>query len=70
MCPMDSIAEFIFVHNGKASRVHDHVSPLLWLCLQLHPHSGDEPMRWAGWQCSRVRWEVDSSAEWKRGGGG
>lgn len=24
---MDSIAEFIFVHGGKASRVHGRVSP-------------------------------------------
>lgn len=51
MCPMDSIAEFIFVHSGKASRVHDCMRSLLWLCLQLHPHSGEEPMRWTGRQC-------------------
>lgn len=47
LCPMDSIAEFIFVHSGK---VHDCMRSLLWLCLQLHPHSGEEPMRWTGRQ--------------------
>lgn len=38
MCPMDSIAEFIFAFNGKASRVNDCMSSLLWLCLQCQPN--------------------------------
>lgn len=48
MCPMDSIAEFIFVFNGKASRVNDCMSSLLFLCLQFHPSA--RTREWVGWQ--------------------
>lgn len=70
MCPMDSIEEFIFVFNGKASRVNDCMSSLLWLCLQLHPSARTNKMDWLvvghGWPlsgpCISLR-EVDSSTE-------